>query len=295
MANKAKKMLNKATKMKSTIPETPLNVIRKMREAAEKAATKAKTMQKLVENGFTCKSKQEVVDHLQKVALKTFDFWKKKSVRKAIELASGLTELEIEAFVENLKKPIVTAVDGASLEAAIKEAVGEMANAKTMLDKATKMKSTIPETPPNVMRKIGKAAEMAATQAKTMQKMVENGFKCKSEQEVADALQKAAKQVAKMAREAKDASKTMKEILGSPAQACSWTEHTVAYSPGCSLGCKQFTGLDAAQAACSIESSCGGVTHENHQGKWFYELRAGSTTRKSPHGETTYLKGACSK
>jgi len=77
-------------------------------------------------------------------------------------------------------------------------------------------------------------------------------------------------------------------------QACSWDgPHTPAYSPGCSLKCKPFTNLYAAQAACAGESSCGGVTHENHNGKWSWELRAGSTTRVSPYGETTYLKGAC--
>jgi len=66
-----------------------------------------------------------------------------------------------------------------------------------------------------------------------------------------------------------------------------------AYSPGCSAGCRQFRSLRQAKRACARRSDCGGVTFEKHRYGWRWELRRGRSTRRSPYGETTYLKGRC--
>jgi len=76
---------------------------------------------------------------------------------------------------------------------------------------------------------------------------------------------------------------------------CKWRgPYKPAYSPGCDNGCKQFTNLNHAKKACARRGSCGGITYEKHRGnRWRWELRRGRSTRRSPHGETTYLKGSC--
>merc|ERR1719198_521503 len=75
---------------------------------------------------------------------------------------------------------------------------------------------------------------------------------------------------------------------------CRWRgPYKPAYSPGCSARCRQFRHLSQAKRACSKRSDCGGVTFEKHKYGWRWELRRGRSTRRSPFGETTYLKGRC--
>jgi len=76
---------------------------------------------------------------------------------------------------------------------------------------------------------------------------------------------------------------------------CDWRgPYKPAYSPGCDNRCQQFTNLNAAKRACARRGSCGGITYEKHRGnRWRWELRRGRSTRRSPYGETTYLKGRC--
>jgi len=79
-------------------------------------------------------------------------------------------------------------------------------------------------------------------------------------------------------------------------KSCEWNgPYKPAYSPGCSRGCKQYSQLSRAKRDCAKRDDCGGVTYEKHgRSRWRWELRKGTSTTKSPHGETTYLKGRCS-
>lgn len=89
------------------------------------------------------------------------------------------------------------------------------------------------------------------------------------------------------------------------------------YIPGCSANCVQFSSLESAQFACSVEDTCGGITYEFHSGDagtilccdndgphagicgWCFELRHGaapdgvSTMNASPNGEFSWLKQGC--
>jgi len=79
-------------------------------------------------------------------------------------------------------------------------------------------------------------------------------------------------------------------------KSCEWNgPFKPAYSPGCSRGCRQYRQLSQAKRECAKRDDCGGVTYEKHgRSRWRWELRKGTSTTKSPHGETTYLKGRCS-
>ena len=89
------------------------------------------------------------------------------------------------------------------------------------------------------------------------------------------------------------------------------------YIPGCSSNCVQFSFLESAQSACSVEDTCGGITYEFHPGDagatlccdndgphagicgWCFELRHGAapdgvtTMNASPYGEFSWVKQGC--
>jgi hypothetical protein len=74
---------------------------------------------------------------------------------------------------------------------------------------------------------------------------------------------------------------------GGMAGGCAWSdEQKGMYLAGCAAGCKAFTSLAGAKAACEAEASCGGVTKRG--GADEYELRAGSSPAASPAGELSW-------
>lgn len=67
---------------------------------------------------------------------------------------------------------------------------------------------------------------------------------------------------------------------------CDFSEEMASvYIGGCSLGCKSFTSLHAAQFACDREGSCGGVTKAGNG----YQLRRGPHIGHSPSGESSWV------
>ena len=76
-----------------------------------------------------------------------------------------------------------------------------------------------------------------------------------------------------------------RETFSGPCQYSAATPNT--YVAGCSLGCKPFPNLQDAQAACSAEPTCGGITQR--PGQQVFELRAGPTTIPSPTGEISWV------
>ena len=76
-----------------------------------------------------------------------------------------------------------------------------------------------------------------------------------------------------------------RETFSGPCQYSAATPNT--YVAGCSLGCKPFPNLQDAQAACSAEPTCGGITQR--PGQQVFELRAGPTTGPSPTGEMSWV------
>lgn len=83
---------------------------------------------------------------------------------------------------------------------------------------------------------------------------------------------------------------TFKAPTPAPSFACTWTAHANKYSGGYAGGVSTQYDLDAAKQACEALSACAAVTC-NQQ---LCTMRASTSLRDSPGGETTYTK-TCSQ
>lgn len=79
---------------------------------------------------------------------------------------------------------------------------------------------------------------------------------------------------------------TYKASSASALPPCSWSPLLPnSYLKGCSQGCKSFSSLANAQAACLADDLCGGITSS---GSDVWELRSDYVPQPSPSGEVSY-------